>query len=84
MESKGEIKMNNIQTKNCIIQGCKNKAKYFTGHLHNGKTLIDAGFCEEHGHVAYNPHPSLNPIKNCWMPTGCFGKWHKHYGKELF
>ena len=75
--------MKTIQVTNCIIRGCNNKAVTFTGHLHNGKEIIDAGFCEQHSVRAYNPQPEIKPVKYCRMKSGCFGRWKKKYGKEI-
>jgi hypothetical protein len=76
--------MENLQVKKCIGEGCQNAAKTFTGHLHNGKEIIDAGFCEKHSVRSYNPRPDIKPVKGCDMPTGCFGKWDRKFGKETY
>jgi len=44
----------NLQVKKCIINNCNNDAYTFTGHLHNNKQIIDAGFCKEHGYRIKN------------------------------
>ena len=76
--------MDDIQVKKCIIQKCKNDAISFTGHLHLGTKIIDAGFCREHTYLAFNSGSILNPIKGCKMQSGCFGQWKQKYGKESY
>jgi hypothetical protein len=76
--------MKTIQVKKCIsIEDCTNNAVTFTGHLHNGKEIINAGFCNEHQVRSYNPKMEISPIKNCKFHSGCFGKWKKKYEKEI-
>jgi hypothetical protein len=76
--------MEKIQVVNCVERGCKQKAIDYTGHIHDGEQIIDAGFCKEHSARSYNPKYRLDPVKNCKMQTGCFGKWLKKYGKESY
>ncbi|MCK9428693.1 MAG: hypothetical protein M0R17_01610 [Candidatus Omnitrophica bacterium] len=75
--------MKTQQVKKCIHINCNNPAIDFTGHCHDGKEIIDTGFCEEHKFRSYNPRPDIRPIKGCSMQTGCFGNYKKKYGKEF-
>ena len=81
----------NLQVKKCIINNCNNDAYTFTGHLHNNKQIIDAGFCKEHGYRIKNKsswytifYPKLHIKPICKSSNGCFGKWIKKYGKERY
>ena len=59
------------QTTKCIQ--CLKRATNWGGHVLNEKECIIAGWCDKHVGM-FSP--------NLMGKTGCFGGWHKKYGRE--
>lgn len=68
--------MKQLQTTNCII--CGRPAEFYSGHVHDGKKIVTAGFCNQHprGSRKFSYHPT----PGC---AGCFGRYKKDFGLML-
>ena len=66
-----------MDTKKCLV--CLDVATWFTGHVHDGRQIITAGWCQIH----YAATTQIgNRVKGCHMQKGCCGKYTKRYGKN--
>ena len=62
-----------------------NKAETYTGHVHKGRAMVDAGWCDKCSGGLYAAFISTYSKTKCeYKGQGCYGKWKKEYGIEEY